>query len=208
MTAVLIAFRDVDSVQRLVAEKDEARRTWEVVPAFTGWFLLARAGVRADATARGDEQHRARSSSVFRFARRGRRVEPRGLPVGLLHRPSCEESRKPESPLSRHSAASRRPQWWPCGHRRRTAPAPLECGAEPRRRCDPACGSRVHRARWPPTSPTRLARRPRDKTSRLLQPSLSEARLQVALDTAQQTGPDVFTRMNRYGRHTLAAFDA
>ena len=93
-------------------------------------------------------------------------------------------------------------------HRRRTAPAPLGCGAEPRRRCDPVCGSRVHRARWPPTSPTRLARRPRDKTSRLLQPSLSEARLQVALDTAQQTGPDVFTRMNRYGRHTLAAFDA
>ena len=33
-------------------------------------------------------------------------------------------------------------------------------------------------------------------------------RLQVALDTAQQTGPDVFTRMNRHGRHTLTAFDA
>jgi hypothetical protein len=24
---------------------------------------------------------------------------------------------------------------------------------------------------------------------------------------AQQAGPDVFTGMNRYGRHTLAAFD-
>ena len=68
--------------------------------------------------------------------------------------------------------------------------------------------SRVPTVRRPPTSPTRLARRPRDKTSRLLQPSLSEARLQVTLDTSQQTGPDVFTRMNRYQYHTLAAFDA
>jgi hypothetical protein len=45
-------------------------------------------------------------------------------------------------------------------------------------------------------------------TSRLLQPSPSEAGLQVALDTAQQARPDVFTGVNRYGRHTLAAFDA
>jgi hypothetical protein len=63
-------------------------------------------------------------------------------------------------------------------------------------------------ARWRPTSPIRLAHRPRDKTSRLPQPSLSDTRLQVALDAAQQTGPDVFTGMNRNGRHTLAAFDA
>ena len=33
-------------------------------------------------------------------------------------------------------------------------------------------------------------------------------RRMFALDTAQQTGPDVFTGMNRYGRHTLAACDA
>ena len=110
--------------------------------------------------------------------------------------------------MSRHSAASRRPRWGPCAHRRRTVPAPLECGAEPRRRYDPECGSRVPRALRPPTSPTRLARRPRGRSSRLLQPSLSEARFQVALDATQQTWPDVFTRMNRDGRHTPAAFDA
>jgi hypothetical protein len=45
-------------------------------------------------------------------------------------------------------------------------------------------------------------------TSRLPQPSLSKARLQVALDTAQQTRPDVFTGMNRHGHHTATAFDA
>ena len=114
----------------------------------------------------------------------------------------------PNRPCRGTSAASRRPRWGPCGRHRRTIPAPPGCGAEPRRRCAPACDSRAHRARWPPTSPTRLARRPRDRTSRLLQPSLSEARLQVALDAAQQTRPDVFTRMNRHSRHTLAAFDA
>ena len=69
-------------------------------------------------------------------------------------------------------------------------------------------GSTTVARRWRPTSPIRLARRPRDKTALLLQPSLSEARLQVALDTAQQTWPDVFTRMNRHGRHTPATFDA
>lgn len=58
----------------------------------------------------------------------------------------------------------------------------------------------------PPARLVSLVGNPR--TSRLLQPSLSEARLQVALDTAQQAGPDVLTRMNRYSRHTPAAFDA
>jgi hypothetical protein len=42
-----------------------------------------------------DEQHRARSPSIFRFARPGRRVEPLGLHVGLPRRPSCEDSRRP-----------------------------------------------------------------------------------------------------------------
>jgi hypothetical protein len=37
---------------------------------------------------------------------------------------------------------------------------------------------------------------------------LPETRLQVALDAAQQSGSDVLTRMNDYGRHTVAAFDA
>jgi hypothetical protein len=36
---------------------------------------------------------------------------------------------------------------------------------------------------------------------------LSRARLQVALDAAQQAGPDVLTGMNRDGRQTQAAFD-
>jgi hypothetical protein len=40
-------------------------------------------------------------------ARRRCSQEPRGLLVGLLRQPSCEESRRPESP-SQHSAASRR----------------------------------------------------------------------------------------------------
>jgi hypothetical protein len=48
--------------------------------------------------------------------------------VGPLRRPSCEVSRKPESSFSRHSATSRRPQWRPCAHRRRTTPALLERG--------------------------------------------------------------------------------
>jgi hypothetical protein len=30
----------------------------------------------------------------------------------------------------------------------------------------------------------------------------------VALETTQQTGPDVFTRMNWYGRNTATALDA
>ncbi len=145
---------------------------------------------------------------MFRFARRGQRVELRGLLVGRLHRPSCEESRRPELPLSRHSAASRRPRWRPCAHRRRTVPAPLGYGDEPRQPCDPACGSRAHRARRPPTSPTRLARRLRDNASRLLQPAFPEARLQVALDAAQQTGSDVFTGVDRHGRHAATALDA
>lgn len=128
--------------------------------------------------------------------------------VGLLHRLSCEDSRKLELPLSRQLAASRRPRWGPFAHRRQTVPAPLGCGAEPRRQCAPACGSRGHNARWPPTSPIRLARRSRDNASCLLRPSLPEAHLHVAFDAAQQTWPDVFTSMNRYGRHTLAALDA
>jgi len=45
---------------------------------------------REQPTASGAELHRARSSSVFRFTIRERRVDPRGLPVGLLRRPSCE----------------------------------------------------------------------------------------------------------------------
>jgi hypothetical protein len=57
------------------------------------------------------------------------------------------------------------------GHRRRTVGAPLGCGAELHRRCDPACGRGGHRARKPPTGLTDLARRPRDRTSRLLQPT-------------------------------------
>ena len=161
-----------------------------------GFLLLRELGVRADATAPGDDPHRARSSSVFPFATRGRRVELHGLPVDSLRRPSYEGSRRLGLPLSRHSAASRRPRWGPCAHRRRTVPAPLGCGAEPRRRCDPACGIHGHRARMLPTNRTHPVRRRRDRSSWLLQPTLSEAQLQVALDTAQQTGPNVFTRTN------------
>jgi len=117
-----------------------------------------------------------RSSSVCRFARPGRRVEPLGRHVGLPRRPSCEDSRTPESPLSRHSVASRRPGLWPCAHRRRTVPAPLGCGAEPRRQCDLACGSRAHRAPTRPTSQTHLVHMRRDRSSRFLQPSLPETR--------------------------------
>jgi hypothetical protein len=82
-------------------------------------------GVHDDATVLGGEQHRARSFSVFRFARRGRRVERRGRLAGLLRRPSCVESHKREWPSSRHSVASRRPRSGPRAHCRRTVPAPL-----------------------------------------------------------------------------------
>jgi hypothetical protein len=37
--------------------------------------------------------------------------------------------------------------------------------------------------------------------------TFTEARLQVAFDSAQQSWSDVFTGMNRYGRHAPAAFD-
>jgi hypothetical protein len=117
-------------------------------------------------TAPGDEQHRARSSSVFRFAIRGRRVERRGPPrrsssSAFLRRvasANCPrrstrqlhvvDDRGPTRLSMNSSSASRM---------RRRASSTMR----------PMCGSRVHRARWRPTSPTRLARKPRDKTSRL-----------------------------------------
>jgi len=159
-------------------------------------------------TAPGDEPRRARSSSVFPFATHGRRVEPHGLLVGLLHRPSCEASRKREWPLRRHSAALRRPRLEPHGHRRRTVPAPLGYGAEPRRQYGLECDSRAPRARQPPTTPTRLARRSRGNSSWLLQPTLSEARLQVALDAMDETWSNVFAGVDGYGRHAATALDA
>jgi hypothetical protein len=67
----------------------------------------------AGATNPAAAPHPARSSSVFQFAIHGRRVELRGLPVGPLRRPSCEESHRPEWPLSPHSGSLRHPRWAP-----------------------------------------------------------------------------------------------
>ena len=68
------------------------------------------------------------------------------LRVGLLRsRPSCEESRRPESHSSRRSAASRRPRSRPCAHRRQTTPALLECARR--------ASSTVRPCVWQPRTP-------------------------------------------------------
>src|SRR5205823_9540439 len=55
--------------------------------------------------------------------------------------------------------------------------------------------SREVRAWTRPTIQTDLAHKPRDRSSRSLQPSLPEARLRVALDAADQARSDVFARV-------------
>ena len=200
------------------AFREELARAFEslgvLVPASTGVArgsigsrLLARAGARADATAPADGGIRALIFSFpvrkARTARRAARAARRSSSSAFLRRlayariafvaavgsftSSTMGALRASSTNS--SSASRM--------RRRASSTVRPCVWQPRTP-----------RRRPSTSPTRLARKPRDKTSRLLQPSLSEARLQVTLDTSQQTGPDVLTRMNRYGCHTLAAFDA